>query len=78
MQDNYFSGMRPSFNINGDLIMCSIEVVSGSEVIKSGEKRVISISLPHDHLVEECLKEGASFKLNSGGQILGDGKIINL
>jgi translation elongation factor EF-Tu-like GTPase len=78
MQDQYFSGMKPSFNIDGQLIMCSFEVADGSKVIKSGEIRSVVIELPHYQLVAKYLKVGAKFKLNSGGRVLGSGTITAL
>jgi len=68
------SGIRPSFNINENLIMCKVDSKDKQNMSLNAYHNVI-IEIPHGHLVEDYLKINAKFKLNCGARIIAEGII---
>lgn len=70
-----FSGMRPSFGVAGELIMCEIFETSGERVMERGASHEVRIHLPYGEMFKERLPVGYQFKLNVGGKVIGEGVI---
>ncbi|WP_160680162.1 hypothetical protein [Clostridium sp. C8-1-8] len=70
-----WSGMMPSFNMDGDLIMSRIIAY---EPLTIEQWHEVLIQLPYGNEFEEIkqrLKNNYEFKLNVGGKVLGKGII---
>lgn len=75
MPGDGWSGMMPSFNMDGDLIMSRI---LSNEPLTKEEWHEVIIQLPYGDKFEHIrknLENDYEFKLNVGGKILGEGKI---
>jgi len=70
-----FSGMMPSFNIEGKLVMCEIVTINGSKLIERGIANKVEIRLPYGEKFKNELNVGYKFKLNLGEVIIGYGEI---
>jgi len=70
-----FSGMMPSFNIEGELIMCKIITTNGANLIERGVDNIVEIVLPYGERFEQFLHSGYKFTLNLGRIIIGHGII---
>lgn len=73
-----WSGMMPSFNMDGEFIMS--RVLSDKPLTKEQWHEVV-IQLPlgdEYQQVKEKLKDGYEFKLNFGGKVLGKGIITHI
>jgi len=76
MPGDGWSGMMPSFNMDGVLI--ASRVLSDKPVLPKGEWHEVIIQLPYGDKFEEIkgtLKNNYEFKLNFGGKVLGKGII---
>lgn len=78
MRNHWFSGMKPSFNIDGNLIMCCFESLNNEEVIESGAHYDLGILIYDSYLVKKKLIPNAKFKLNIGGKVIAYGTIIDV
>lgn len=73
-----FSGMRPSFEVSGELIMCEIITTSGDPTIHRGTIRELRIQLPYGEMFKEHLHVGYQFHLNVGSKKIGEGRIKSI
>ena len=73
-----FDGMRPSFNGNGELILCTVTSVDGLGSMPKGNSYIVEIELPYGDATElpSILRTGWAFFLQNGGRVFGYGKII--
>lgn len=78
MDRDGFSGMMPSFNVNGELIMCKLIYGDINTKILRGQTYNIIIQLPYGERYKDVINAGYLFNLNIGGRIIGKGKIINV
>lgn len=75
MPGDGWSGMMPSFNLDGELIASRI---LSNEPLTLEEWHEVIVQLPYGNQFEHIrkpLKVGYVFKLNFGGTVLGEGKI---
>lgn len=75
LDDRIRSGLRPSFNYAGQLVACIVESADGSEWLEVGTKQSVAVRLPYGDQLGWELPIGTSFRLNVGGQVIGNGKV---
>lgn len=68
-----FAGMQPSFNIDGELIMCRIFPLSNKKLMSLGQEHKVRIDLPYGEVYASSLEKDYRFLLNIGGNIIGWG-----
>jgi hypothetical protein len=73
-----FSGMRPSFRVAGELIMCEILMGPKGTPMVRGESYEVQINLPYGEMFREHLHVGDRFELNVGGMVIGEGLITEV
>lgn len=73
-----FSGMMPSFNVDGMLIMCKITKGKLKLPFSVGEYHDVIIELPYGDKFKESIIPDYQFKLQVGGQIIGHGKVLQI
>ena len=78
LQDHWFSGMMPSFNIDGNLIMCRLEAINETQLLRAGENHDLRIDIPQGDLVQDHLRPNATFCLNAGGRVVARGRITEV
>ncbi|UFP94212.1 hypothetical protein [Gloeobacter morelensis] len=84
----WFSGIRPSFNLNGELITCVVIELTGKEWMPLGHEYEVRIDFPYGdeyldsfkpHEREEIMKNfepGARFFLHVGAKIIAWGVVL--
>ncbi|WP_240416818.1 hypothetical protein [Paenibacillus periandrae] len=72
------SGMMPSFDVNGELIMCAVNLVDPDDTIKRGIVYVVTIQLPYAENYKNIIVPQYEFNLNYGGKIIGKGTVIKI
>lgn len=70
-----FSGMRPSFRVAGELIMCEVIKDPEGGTLERGKTYDVRIKLPYGEVFREHLYVGFRFELNVGGMVIGEGVI---
>jgi translation elongation factor EF-Tu-like GTPase len=71
-----FSGMRPSFGFDRELITSEIHAVSGSDsVFPRGAWSLVEIRLPYGEVFEDIIHAGMPFGINVGGWRVGRGVV---
>ena len=75
LRDYWFNGLKPSFNIDGNLIMCVFESVEQIEVLRSGIHYDLLIEIYDSYLINDKLTVNSLFHLNCGGEIIANGVI---
>lgn len=77
MDKDVYSGIMPSFSVNGDLIMCKIILKEDTEKrLIRGEKYKVQIELPYGEHFKDYIYSGYEFNLNDGARVIGKG-IVN-
>jgi len=71
-----FSGMQPSMNVNGELIMCRIIDGPEGESIALGQEHDVRIDLPYGERFQDVIRSGFEFGLSYGGRVLGHGEVL--
>ncbi len=67
-----FSGMRPSFNIGKELIMCTV-YSKKEKFIPLGTPQDVDIELPYGERYSDIIRPGYKFSLNVGAKVIGQG-----
>jgi hypothetical protein len=75
MDRDGFSGMMPSFNANGELIMCKILSDEKNIQLIRGNLYKVTIQLPYGEKFQDTIIPDYSFNLNIGGRVIGRGTI---
>ncbi|RKN70650.1 hypothetical protein [Paenibacillus ginsengarvi] len=78
MKVDGFSGMMASFSVKGELIACKILSKSGDKKIMRGTKNSVIIQLPYGENYKEHITQNYEFKLNHGGHVFGEGRVLNV
>lgn len=73
-----FSGMRPSFNLDGDPITSEVHSAQGERVLAKGKDHDVVVTLPYGEILGDKLRVGASFVLQVGGRMLATGNIVEV
>jgi translation elongation factor EF-Tu-like GTPase len=73
-----FSGMQPSFNINGELIMSNIVTLSNDDSLPRGVNQDVKIDVPYGEIYSDEFVVGRTFLLQTGAKIIGRGVILEL
>lgn len=73
-----FSGMQPSFNINGELIMSKIFALSNDKSLPRGVNQDVKIDIPYGDIYSDELEVGRTFLLQTGAKVIGRGTILEL
>lgn len=68
-------GLRPSFNIDGELVLCFVHS-GGPEKMKPGVPHMVSIELPY--YVPDNLREGQTFKLQDASRVIATGVVVEV
>lgn len=78
MTKDIFSGLMVSFNVNGELIMCKINLgeEDNKKVIPKGEKHIVHIELPYGEVFKDSILPNYVFNLNVGGRVIGKGIVL--
>jgi hypothetical protein len=79
----FYSGMQPSFNVDGDLIMSQVFEAQGQLTMPPGAWYEVRIDLPYGDEVfigsrVATLTSGQEFRLQVASQILADGVILGV
>jgi translation elongation factor EF-Tu-like GTPase len=75
MSNPGWSGMMPSFNITGELILCRIEETSGNKELPLGTEHNVFIELPYGEFYIDSITANAKFLLQLGGRVIGWGTV---
>jgi hypothetical protein len=75
LRDRIKSGLRPSFNYEGQLVACIVEVADGSDWIEIGSRQRVTIRLPYADQFGWNFRSGTHFRLNVGGKVIGVGTV---
>lgn len=67
-----FSGMHPSLNVDGDLIMAQVHTVDGQSTIAMGQDIAVKIDLAYGERYQGSFCKPARFLLQVGGRVIGD------
>jgi len=70
-----FSGIRPSFSVQGDLITCSVHRRDGDKEILLGHDYNVLLKLPYGERYGEFITPGMRFTLNTGRRVVGTGVV---
>jgi hypothetical protein len=70
-----FSGIQPSFAAKGELIMCRIWTIDGSQHMAVGVPCEVKIELPYGENYRDLLSTGYEFNLNVGSRVIGCGRV---
>ena len=75
-----FAGMRPSFNINGELILCFVYPLDGHERMPRGTSHLVRLELPYGELtnVSSSIMVGAAFHLQLASKVIAKGEILKI
>ena len=73
-----FSGMRPSFNLNGEPITSEVVSAVGCQVLDKGARHEVIIALPYGEVLGDHLGASAKFRLQVGGRLLATGTILSV
>jgi len=72
MERDGFSGMSPSFCVNGELIMCFIHTGDHGSLIERGRATDAIIELPYGEHYLEHIKPGCRYTIHYASKLLGD------
>jgi len=80
MTKDIYSGLMVSFDVNGELIMCKINLGNEEEktVIPKGEKHIVNIELPYGEVYKEWIAPNYAFNLNVGSRVIAKGTILEV
>ncbi|SFE86968.1 hypothetical protein SAMN04487969_108138 [Paenibacillus algorifonticola] len=80
MTKDVFSGLMASFNVNGELIMCKINLGEEveKEVIPKGEKHIVNIELPYGEVYKDLILPNYVFNLNVGIRVIAKGIVLEV
>ncbi|MEZ4467722.1 MAG: hypothetical protein R3F60_32875 [bacterium] len=73
-----FDGMRPSFNITGELVLCVVRSLDGLQEMPRGGTYDVKIELPYGEATDipDHLRAGARFKLQIGSSVIATGEVV--
>lgn len=74
MDKDVYSGIMPSFSVNGELIMCRIIFKENKDKrFIRGENYKVLIELPYGEHFKDHIYIGYKFNLNEGARVIGNG-----
>jgi len=76
MKNDVRNGFMPSFDVNGDLIMCRI--ISNEETITRGKKHIVEMEFPYGEVYSQYIVKGYEANFHVGSVVLGHGKILDV
>ena len=78
MTRNPHSGLKPSFMVNGDLIMCELLKVEGDNEFKRGKTYKTKITLGYGEMYKQHIHLGMNFTLQTGEKVIANGIVIEI
>ena len=78
MDKDGFSGIRPNFEVAGDLITSEIWSTTEDEIFVRGTHYRVIVHLPYGEVYRESIDPEMKFTLRQGARILGYGEVVEI